>query len=75
MRKETHRKTVKTRAILPMARILFRITSLRAATDPPGKRKKGIEINKVFCIKKYSEDANTLNLRGNSSYPTGVLTT
>lgn len=46
MQKETHRKTVKTRAILPMARILFRITSLRAATDPPGKRKKVLRAGK-----------------------------
>ena len=28
-------RTWKTRAILPMARILLRITSLRAATEPP----------------------------------------
>ena len=34
----TNLRTVNTRAILPIARILFRMISLRAAADPPASQ-------------------------------------
>lgn len=40
----TYLKTVKTLAILPMARILFRMTSFLAATAPPIDKERGKDI-------------------------------